>query len=141
MKKRLLATVSSVVATVLLGYLFLLSLLLGFLASRYVAGNSAGKRGRIGSVIIPFRGWRIHLHHWLYSLWLMAITSLTGVYFLSPAVTYGLLGGMVFQGVYSYSDWHVVVVGRRRAEPKRRASQEETSSAPPQGIGASITEP
>ena len=128
MKMRVLAVISSVTATVVLGHLFLLSLLLGVLASRYVAGNSAGERGRVGSIMIPFRRWQIHLHHWLYSLWLMGISLVTGTCFLSPHITCGFLGGLVFQGVYSYEDWHVVVVSRQQAGARRQPPQEETTA-------------
>ncbi len=38
MKKRLVAIMSAVVAAVMLGYLFLLSLLIGFIASKLLAG-------------------------------------------------------------------------------------------------------
>ena len=96
----------------MLGYLFFLSLLLGFLASKYVAGKSVGERGKIGSVVIPFRRRRIHLHHWLYSLWLIGVSFATGINFLTPTITYGLLGGSAFQGVYCYRDWHIILIGR-----------------------------
>ena len=122
MKSKLVAIISTVIAGFMLGYLFLLSLLIGFLASKYVAGKSTGKQGRLKSITIPFRRWRVHLHHWLYSLWLIGFSFLTGLYFLTPTITYGLLGGSAFQGVYCYGDWHIVFISRHKA--KAKASQE-----------------
>ena len=81
MKKKLFTILSTVVFTILLGYLFLLSWLIGFLASRYVAGKSTGERGKVRSIVIPLRRWAVHLHHWLYSLFLVSISFTIGMHF------------------------------------------------------------
>ena len=131
MKKRLFAILSTAVFTIILGYLFLLSLLIGFLASKFVAGKSVGERGKIRSVVIPLRRWGVHLHHWLYSLFLIGLSSITGVHFLTPEITYGILGGLVFQGIYSYGDWHIILVNRNQTRATERsvnASKHETHS-------------
>ncbi|MFC1962367.1 hypothetical protein ACFLWN_04955, partial [Chloroflexota bacterium] len=65
------------------------------------------------------------LHHWLYSLFLASLSFTTGMHFLSPEITYGLLGGLVFQGIYCYGDWHVVLV--RRQQPGMKESSVNTS--------------
>lgn len=116
MKRKLVAVISAVIASFIFGYLFMLSLLIGFLASKYVAGGSAGKQGKFKSIVIPFRRWRVHLHHWLYSLWLIGFSSLTGMYFLTPLITYGLLGGSAFQGVYCYGDWHIIFISKYKTK-------------------------
>ena len=114
MKKRILPILSAITFTFMLGYLFALSLLLGLLASKFIAGKSTGAKGKIRSIVIPFGRQRIHLHHWLYSLWLIGISFVTGFHFLSPLITYGFLGGSMFQGIYSYGDWHVILVGQKQ---------------------------
>lgn len=116
MKMKLVAIMSTVITGFMFGYLFLLSLLIGFLASKYVAGKSSGKQGRLKSIILPFKRWRVHLHHWLYSLWLIGFSFLTGMYFLTPVITYGLLGGSAFQGVYCYGDWHIIFISRYKTK-------------------------
>lgn len=113
----------------MIGYLFALGLFLGFLASKYLAGKSAGEKGKLGSIVIPLMGLRIHLHHWLYSLWLMGISFVTGVYFLSPIITYGFLGGLAFQGIYSYGDWHVILI--RKNKTTSRGHQPAAGSKKP----------
>jgi len=120
MKKKLVTILLTIVATITLGYLFFLSGLLGFLASKYVAGKSAGERGKVRPIVIPFRRWGIHLHHWLYSLGLISLSSVTGIHFLTPAVTWGLMGGLVFQGIYCYNDWHIILVSRHQTRPRDR---------------------
>jgi len=49
MKKKLFTILSAVVLTITLGYLFLLSWLISFLASKYIAGKSTGERGKVRS--------------------------------------------------------------------------------------------
>ncbi|MFH1382647.1 MAG: hypothetical protein ABIH70_07115 [Chloroflexota bacterium] len=122
MKRKLVATLSLIVATIMFGYLFFLSWLLGFLASKYIAGGTAGERGRIRSILIPFRQFSIHIHHWVYSVCLLCFSYLTGTYFLAPAITFGLLGGSAFQGIYCYSDWHVILIGRHRTGTEEEAT-------------------
>ncbi len=119
MKKKLVTILLTIAASITLGYLFLLGGLLGFLASKYVAGKSAGERGKVRPIVIPFRRWGIHLHHWLYSLCLIGFSSATGIHFLTPTITYGLLGGLIFQGIYGYSDWHVILISRTSNKSKR----------------------
>ena len=121
MKKKLAAILSIIVASITLGYLFFLSLLLGFLAGKYVAGKSVGERGKVRSIVIPFRRLGIHLHHWLYSLCLIGLSSTTGIHFLTPTITCGLLGGLVFQGIYCYSDWQIILIGRRQTTARSRS--------------------
>ena len=118
MKKGIITVLSAIIFLVMLGYLFILSLLLGFLTSKYLAGKSVGEKGKLGSIVIPFINWKIHLHHWLYSLWLMGISFVAGVHFLSPIITYGFLGGSTFQGVYCYGDWHVILIRRNQIKGK-----------------------
>lgn len=132
MKKRLVVILSTIVTGITLGYLFFLSLLLGFLASKYVAGESVGERGKIRSIVIPFIRWRIHLHHWLYSFWLIGLSSATGIHFLTPTITYGLLGGVAFQGIYSYSDWHIILINRHQTKTKDRLSATSKDGAYPE---------
>ena len=98
------------IASMTFGYLFLVSFFIGFAASKYVGGKSETERGRLCSLIIPFGKWKFHLHHWLYSVGLLGFTSAAGVYLLTPPITYGLLGGLVFQGIYCYNDWHRIIV-------------------------------
>jgi len=114
MKKKVLTILSAIALIFMLGYLFALSLLLGLLTSKFIAGKSTGEKGKIRSIIIPFGRRKIHLHHWLYSLWLMGISFVTGVHFLSPIITYGLLSGSTFQGIYYYGDWRVILVSQKQ---------------------------
>ncbi len=113
MKRKLASIIILVVAVAALGSLFFWNWLLGFVLSKYVAGKSPQKPGRLKSVVIPILSWRLHLHHWLYSVCLMSIFLAFNIHIVSPMMTYGILGGVIFQGVYYYNDWHVIITSRR----------------------------
>ena len=114
MKKSVLSSISIVVATVTVGYIFVFSWLAGHLAGKLGGGKEDGQTGRVKSIVIPIGKWKLHLHHWLCSLSLMSASAASGYYLFGPHVTYGFLGGLAFQGIYCYSDWHRVLIRKRR---------------------------
>lgn len=148
MKKGAVVIVLTIAASVWLGYLFFIGCFLGFLTTRQLAGKSAGERGKLRSIVIPFRGRGIHLHHWLFSLGLIGFSSATGIYFLTSTITYGLLAGLVFQGIFCYSDWHIILVRRVSnkngktliPEPAEPALSDTLSLELPEGLRLSQTD-
>ena len=113
MKRRLVCTLSLLTASIILGYVFFVGWLSGFLITKYMAGKTSGKAGRIKSIVIPFRKYKIHFHHWLISSGIIILILLTNVGFLASAIACGVLSGSVFHGIYSYDDWHKILIPRR----------------------------
>ena len=100
-------------AGIVFGYLSFISWAVGFLIAKYLGGKTVGERGRLRSFFIPLGKRKIHLHHWLISSWIMIFALLKGVFLISPEVFFGFLGGLVFQGIYYYTDWYKILVPRR----------------------------
>ncbi|MFO8009383.1 MAG: hypothetical protein R6U89_01080 [Dehalococcoidia bacterium] len=120
MKTNILHIVSLAVLTVVIGYAFVGSWILGIAAGKFGGGKSEGERGRIRSIIIPLGKWKVHCHHWLVSLGLIGFSSAYGYHLMSAHITYGILGGLAFHGIYSYHDWYKVVAlkcGGKKIEP------------------------
>lgn len=112
--KRKLVCIPPLLATgIILGHLFFVGWLLGFVLTKYMAGKAGGKQGRVKSIVIPFGKYNIHFHHWLISSGIIIFSLLTNICFLASAIFYGVLSGLVFQGVYCYSDWHRILITRR----------------------------
>jgi len=113
-KRKLACILSLLAAAIVLGYLFFMGWLLGFLLTKYMAGKTSGKPGRIKSIIIPFGKYKVHFHHWLISsgiiIGAIILSLLINVGFLASAISYGVLGGSVFHGIYSYGDWHKILI-------------------------------
>ena len=93
-----------VLAAIVLGYISYISWFIGFAAAKYCGAKHAGKSGRIKSIIIPWRKYELHLHHWVIACLASAICAVQGFYLVDPALFYGFLGGLIFQGVYCYND-------------------------------------
>jgi len=98
---------------IILGYLSFITWSVGFLLAKYLGGKTVGKPGRLRSFFIPLGKHKIHLHHWLISSGVMSIALFKGIYFLSPDLFYGFLGGLAFQGIYCYSDWYKILIPRQ----------------------------
>jgi len=113
MKRKLVCILPLLATGVILGYLFFVSWLLGFVLTRYLAGKTSGKQGRIKSIVIPFGRREVHLHHWLIASGIIILNLIINVPFLASTVSYGVLSGLVFQGIYCYSDWHRILITRR----------------------------
>jgi len=91
------------------GYVFYLSCAAGFAISHYCGGEESGRPGRVKSIIIPLRRHELHLHHWFLATLAAVGSALQGFFLVRPEFFYGILGGLVFQGIYCYKDWHRIV--------------------------------
>lgn len=96
-----------------------------FIATKYLSGRQDGKQGIIRSIIIPWRSYRLHLHHWLLALIVGVVLGLTGNHILTPELFYGTVGAIVFQGIYCYEDWHRVI---DRKNPRAVSARSESSA-------------
>lgn len=90
-------------------YISFASGLLGFITGKFGAGKKAGIPGRIRSVVIPWREYQLHLHHWMLMGVAIVICSVTGFYIFSQQIFFGFMSGLLVQGVYCYDDWNRIL--------------------------------
>ncbi|XOB46288.1 MAG: hypothetical protein ACKKMV_02455 [Candidatus Nealsonbacteria bacterium] len=69
--------------------------------------------GRFNSVILTIGSYELHFHHWM-----MGIIGLIFIllYSFSPVIEnliFGFLGGLIFEGISSYHDWHKILTKKR----------------------------
>ena len=95
-----------------LGYLFYLGCAAGFFICKFCGGAQEGIQGRVRSVIIPLRNHELHLHHWLISVVATVASALHGFFLFAPGLFYGILGGLILQGILCYGDWHRILKRR-----------------------------
>lgn len=105
-----------------LGYLFYLGCAVGFSVSKFCGGAESGIQGRVRSIIIPLRSHELHLHHWLLSTVATITSAIQGFSLVAPGLFYGVLGGLILQGILCYDDWHRIVK-RRVLCTKLKATQ------------------
>ena len=89
-----------------------LGIILGYLSACLLSGKETGVQGKIRSLIFSIGIWKIHFHHWLYGS--IALTSLLFIKLPVSHFSFGILGGFILQGVICYSDWHRVIIRRKR---------------------------
>ena len=119
-RKRLVIALALLVAIFLFYFSFYLSYVscfVGFIVARYGGSKQEGKPGRVSSVIVSWRRYHLHLHHWVIAFLTSGICALKGVYMITPELFYGFLGGLILQGIYCYDDWHRIIFLRSRCEP------------------------
>ncbi|MCL0094538.1 hypothetical protein M1N58_01385, partial [Dehalococcoidales bacterium] len=109
---------------IIFGYLFYISGAVSFLIAKYLSGKTVGEKGRLKSLFIPWGKYKIHLHHWFISSWIMGVTLVKDIYLLSPPLFYGFLGGLVFHGIYCYRDWYKILIPRELATGKSSSEME-----------------
>ena len=71
--------------------------------------------GKVDTIFVDFGNWRIHLHHWIMGLMLLAIVWVIDYYYL-PALFAGFICGIIIQDIYDYNDWHKVISKKSPAE-------------------------
>ena len=113
MKKKV-SVISLFSAIIILGYLSFATWLLGFITAKFLGAKADGERSKLKSIIIPLGKHELHLHHWFVCLGAGTLVMIRDIWFLTPEMCYGFLGGLVFQGIYCYNDWYKIVKPRRR---------------------------
>jgi hypothetical protein len=83
-----------------------------FAATKYLSGRTDGKQGIVRSVIISWRNYQLHLHHWFLALIVGGVFMVKGFCVLTPEVSYGFLSAIIFQGIYCYKDWYRIIKRR-----------------------------
>lgn len=117
MRKKIVL-ISLVFALLLLGIISYKGWAVGFVVTRYLSGRKDGKRGIVRSIIISWRNYRLHLHHWFISTVGAGICAVKGFSILAPDVFYGFLSAVIFQGIYCYRDWHRIIMKSWHPHPQ-----------------------
>jgi len=108
MRKKIVL-VSLIAGFCFFGVLCYKSWIITFVITRCLSGRTAGKQGIVRSIIIPWRNYQLHLHHWFLALIIGGVCVVKGFYILAPEVSYGFLSAIIFQGIYCYGDWYRIV--------------------------------
>jgi hypothetical protein len=108
MRKKIVL-ISLIGAFIFLGIFCYKTWFAAFIATRYLSGRTDGKQGIVRSIIIPWRNYQLHLHHWFLALIVGGVFVVKGFYIMSPEVFYGFFSAIIFQGIYCYEDWYRII--------------------------------
>ncbi len=73
--------------------------LIGYLLADFLSG-------KLNPVILGIGNFKFHIHHWIMGFVMLIVTLLYEISPLANQLFYGFLGGVIFQGISDYSDWH-----------------------------------
>jgi len=121
MRKKIVL-ISLIVGLCFLGLFCYKSWIITFAITKYLSGGTDGKQGIVKSIIIPWRNYQFHLHHWFIALLIGGVCVVKGFYILAPEVSYGFLSAIIFQGIYCYGDWYRIIRKKRRSANSRAAN-------------------
>ncbi|XOB42462.1 MAG: hypothetical protein ACKKMP_00145 [Candidatus Nealsonbacteria bacterium] len=79
----------------------------GYLLARFLSG-------KIGSVVFGIGSFKFHFHHWLMGALALGLIFLYEVSPLMDQLFYGFIGGIIFQGIFNYADWHRILFKKRK---------------------------
>jgi hypothetical protein len=132
MRKKILL-IGLVAVSIFLGVLCYKTWFVAFAATKYLSGRAEGRQGIVRSIVIPWRTYQLHLHHWFLALIVGGVFAIKGLYILTPEVSYGFLSAIVFQGIYCYEDWYRIIKRKRvratLAEPMSLVAGDDSMSA------------
>lgn len=105
------------IALALISLQLALGIILGYFTIRFLAGKQAGQQGIIKSFTFQIGDYKLHLHHWMYSLIVLIFVLFFDFYY--SQLVYGFLGGWVIQGIFSYKDWKRILSKRSKDDQGR----------------------
>ena len=115
MRKKIVL-ISVIVGFCLCGALCYKTWIIAFVITKFLSGRTDGKQGIVGSIVIPWRNYQFHLHHWFIALIIGGVCVAKGFYILAPQISYGFLSAIIFQGIYCYGDWYRIIK-RKKSQP------------------------
>jgi hypothetical protein len=86
-----------------------LGVVIGYIGALVLAGKETGTEGIVRSLKFDMGRYRVHLHHWVLGLGVIPLAVHYNFAFFSDQLVVGIMGGLAFQGIACYKDWHKVL--------------------------------
>ena len=108
-KAKILLLPAAVLATSLhYSFRFTVGVIVGYVLCKIYC-NLFLENGIVDHVVLDYGKWKIHLHHWIMGLIILALVWTIDFFYL-PALFAGVICGIILQGIYDYSNWHKVII-------------------------------
>ena len=112
-KKKKLFSAMILLTSTYASVVFAASLILGYLGMRYFYKRYI-ETGPLKEIYINFKGWNIHLHHWISFSMIALYLILGGWQFSSYRIFLGILCGIIAHDIYDFNNWHQVVARNKK---------------------------
>lgn len=88
---------------------------LGYFAAKFFSGEETGDPAKF--IFRSFRfnlgKYKIHLHHWLVCIGILTSVFIWS-YFPLSQLSFGFLGGAIYQGISCYEDWKKILTKTKK---------------------------
>ena len=108
-KKKKFVSAVALAAFTYTSVIFTFGMLLGYMLTRKFYKNYV-ENGFLQSLYFDFRGWKVHLHHWIMGAMVIILLIAGGWEPHIPMFFWGILAGVIAHDIYDFDDWHKVVV-------------------------------
>ena len=106
--KKIVLPAVVLVTSLYYSFLFTTGIVIGYILCKIFC-NIFIKNGKIESIFIDIGKWKVHLHHWIMGIILLAIVWIID-YFYLPTFFAGFVCGIILQDIYDYNDWYKILV-------------------------------
>ena len=106
--KKIVLPAIVLVTSLYYSFSFTTGIVIGYIICK-VFCNVFVKNGKIDSIFIDYGKWKIHLHHWIIGIMVLAIVWIID-YFYLPAFFAGVICGIIIQDIYDYNDWYKIIL-------------------------------
>ena len=94
---------------------FTTGIVIGYILCRIYC-NIFLHNGKVDRIFVDFGKWKMHLHHWIMGVGVLAIVWVID-YFYLPTFLAGAICGVIMQDFYDYNDWYKVFSRNPAHEP------------------------
>jgi hypothetical protein len=91
---------------------FAFGMVIGYLGMKYFY-NRYIARTPLKFIYLDFKGWRIHLHHWLFGVLIVIFLLMVGGISELPKFLWGVICGIIAHDIYDFNDWHRVLARKK----------------------------
>ncbi len=112
-RKKKFVSAAVLATSVYSSILFTSGMIIGYLVTRWFFKRFVEK-GPLKLIYIDVKGWKFHLHHWIFGIFIVILLLLCGLKSELPKFLWGLLAGLIAHDIYDFDDWNKVLVKEKR---------------------------
>jgi len=102
------------VASFYYSFLFTIGIIVGYIVCKTFYHKFV-ENGKVDLVFIDCGKWKVHIHHWIMGVILLALVWIIDWFYL-PSFFAGVVFGVIAHDIYDFNDWYKVVLKKDNCE-------------------------
>jgi len=112
-RRKKFVSAAVLITSIYASILFTLGMVAGYLGVRYFYNKYIAK-GPLRFIYVDFKGWRFHLHHWIFGVLIVIFFLIGGWKSELPKFLWGIVCGIIVHDIYDFNDWHKVLAREKK---------------------------